>query len=316
MAQVTENVGIDVSKVWLDLARWPGRERQRVSNDPTGWAAARAWLGEHAIGRVGLEASGGYEQGVVGFLQAAGFAVYVIDPRRVRNFVKASGCRAKSDPIDALMIARFVGVFDLYETRVDAARSVLAGLVKARLALVRLGVQLQNWTEHGNAELVRLRTAYERKVKADIAAIERKIAAWLRQHPDAAQRAALLTSVPGVGPGTAATLIALLPELGRLSREQIAALVGVAPFDDDSGERQGKRTIAGGRKRVRQALYMAALTASSINPLIAPFYRRLRAKGKEGKVALTACIRKLITILNAMLRDGTAWQPPALPITP
>jgi transposase len=311
MAQQTGTVGIDVSKQWLDVMRRPWRESLRVSNDAAGWAALEVWLGERPVARIGIEASGGYEQAVVEHLRAAGLVVHVLDPWRVRQFAKAAGRRAKSDPIDADMIARYVGMFEFNEARPDATREQLGRLVKARLKLVDLRVQLDNWTEHGDAEMIRIRQRFARGLTAELMRLDAKIAALLATHRVLVDRAELLMSVPGVGPGTAATLVALLPELGALPREQIAALVGVAPFDDDSGKHHGRRVIAGGRKFVRRALYMAALSGISCNPVLKPFYQRLRARGKEGKVALTACMRKLITILNAMVRDGNTWQPPA-----
>jgi transposase len=311
MAQVVGTVGIDVSKAVLDVVRLPCRTKLRVSNDPEGWASLAAWLERFPAGRIGLEASGGYEQDVLAHLHAAGHEVYRLDAWGVRQFAKAGGRRAKNDTIDALVIARYVGVFDLHQAKPCAERQALAELVKARLNLVTLQTQLANWAEHRNGELVRLREHYEQCLRADIDRLDRKIASWIKAHASFAQRAALLTSARGVGVGTAATLLALLPELGRLPREQIAALVGVAPFDDDSGQRQGKRIIEGGRRLVRRALYMATLAGVRFNPVLKAFYQRLRARGKEAKVALTACMRKLITILNAMLRDGKPWQLPA-----
>lgn len=310
MAQIVGTVGIDVSKAVLDVVRLPCRTKLRVSNDPVGWAALVAWLERWPAVRIGLEASGGYEQGVLAHLQAAGQEVYLLDAWAVRQFARAGGRRAKTDAIDALVIARYVGVFDLHPAKPCAERRALAELVKARLSLVEMQTQLANWAEHGNGELIRLGESYGRRLRADIARLERKIAERIKAHAGFAQGAELLTSAKGVGLGTAATLLALLPELGRLRREQIAALVGVAPFDDDSGTRTGKRAIAGGRRPVRRALYMAALTGIRFNPVLKAFYQRLRGRGKEGKVALTACMRKLITILNAMLRDGRPWQPP------
>lgn len=311
MAQVVGTVGIDVSKAGLDVVRLPCRTKIRFSNDPAGWAKPTAWLEGFPAGRIGLEASGGYEQGVVDHLHAAGFEVYVLNAWAVRQFAQASGRRAKNDSIDALVIARYVAVFELHQVKPCAERRALAELVKTRVNPVDLQVQLANWTEHGNGELVRVRARFGRHLQSEIDRLDRKIAKWIKAHAGFAPRAELLTSTPGVGLGTAATLLALLPELGRLPREQIAALVGVAPFDDKSGKREGKRAIEGGRRLVRRALYMAALAGTRFNPVLKAFYRRLRAKGKEAKVALVACIRKLITILNAMLRDGKAWQPPA-----
>lgn len=315
MAQETGKVGIDVSKEWLDVVRLPCGEAVRVKNDAVGWARLIAWLAARSVGRIGMEASGGYEQGVFQQLEGAGFAVYLLDPWRVRHFAKAAGRRAKNDRIDAVVIARYVGVFELHESRPMAEREALAHLVKARLALIELQVRMANWEEHGNPELARLRAAYDRRAKLDMARLEGKIVDWLKAHPASAERAALMTSVPGVGATTAAILIALLPELGRLTHAQITSLAGLAAWDDDSGKRQGKRAIAGGRKLVRCALYMAALSGTRWNPVIQTFYKRLRADGKEAKVALTACMRKLLLILNAMLRDGKSWQRPE-PLTP
>lgn len=301
-------VGIDVSKQWLDVFRLPWREALRVSNDATGWQRLAAWLNEREVARIGVEASGGYEAGVGAALRAAGFAVYVLDAWRVRSFAKAMGRRAKNDRVDSALIAHFVGLCELYEGKPDAKRQALADLVKARLSVVELRVQLTNLNEHANAELVRLRRRLEPALRAELARIDRKIATLIAKHARFAERAALLASAPGVGLTTAAVLIALLPELGQLPREQIAALAGVAPYDDDSGKRHGKRAIDGGRALVRRALYMAALTAIRFNPALKAFYQRLRARGKEAKVALTACMRKLVTILNAMLRDAKPWQ--------
>jgi transposase len=315
MAQETGTVGIDISKGWLDVARRPWRERLRVSNDAAGWTALEGWLRQRPTARIGIEATGGYEQGVAGYLSAAGFAVHILDPWRVRQFARSAGRRAKSDPIDADVIAYYVGLFEFAEARPDAARERLGRLVKARLKLVDLRVKLDNWTEHGDGEMVRIRQRVVRVLAADLARLDAKIAALLGTHPVLVARAELLISTPGVGLGTAATLVALLPELGTLPREQIAALVGVAPFDDDSGKHHGRRAIAGGRKFVRRALYMAALSGIRFNPVLKAFYQRLRRRGKEGKVALTACMRKLIVALNAMLRDGKAWDPPTPPAT-
>jgi transposase len=318
MAQIVGTVGIDVSKGVLEVVRLPCRTKLQVSNDLAGWAALVAWLERFPAGRIGLEASGGYEQGVYGHLLAAGVETYLLDAWAVRQFAKAGGRRAKNDVIDALVIARYVGVFELHQAKPCAERRALAELVKARLNLVTVQTQLANWAEHNNRELVRLRESYARRLRADIDGLDRKIASWIKAHASFAHQAELLTSARGVGLGTAATLLALLPELGRLPREQIAALVGVAPFDDDSGTRKGKRAIEGGRRLVRRALYMAALAGIRFNPVLKAFYARLRARGKEAKVALTACMRKLITILNAMLRDGKPWQSVAeiLPANP
>lgn len=308
MAQESGFVGIDVSKDELEVFILPWRRQVCVSNDAAGWSELIAWLGQHAVARIGLEASGGYEAGVVAALRAAGYCVHILDPWRVRSFAKAAGRRAKNDRIDATVIARFVATFELHQARPDPARQALGALVKARLAAIELRVGLANMAEHGNGELVRLRRRYERALLADEKRLDGKIAAFITKHADLAERAALLASTPGVGPQTAAVLLALLPELGRLPRQQIAALAGLAPYDDDSGKRHGKRATAGGRTLVRRALYMAALSALRCNPVLRAFHQRLRARGKEFKVAQVACMRKLLTILNAMLRDNQPWH--------
>jgi transposase len=308
MAQVSGLVGIDVSKDRLEVVRLPWREALQVSNDAAGWAQLITWLGEREVARLGLEASGGYEAAPAAALRAVGFDVYVLDAWRVRNFAKALGRRAKNDRVDATVIARFLAVCELHEARPDPARQALAELIKARLSVVQMRVPLTTMSEHANAELVRLRRRLEPGLRAEQTRLDRKIATLIDKHAGLAERAALLASTPGVGPATAAVLVALLPELGQLPREQIAALAGVAPYDDDSGKRRGKRAIDGGRALVRRALYMAALAAIRFNPALKAFYKRLRARGKEAKVALVACMRKLLTFLNAMLRDATPWH--------
>jgi transposase len=308
MAQRSGFVGIDVSKDELEVFVLPGRQQLRVSNDAAGWQELIAWLGQHVVARIGMEASGGYEAALAAQLRAAGYCVHILDPWRVRSFAKAAGRRAKNDRIDAAVIARFVATFELYQAQPDAARQALGALVKARLAVIDLRVALANMAEHGNAELVRLRQRYERAFLAEEKRLDGKIAAAIAKHVDLAHRAALLTSTPGVGLQTAAVLLALLPELGQQPRQQIAALCGLAPYDDDSGKRHGKRATGGGRALVRRALYMAALSAVRFNPAFSAFYRRLRARGKEFKVAHVACMRKLITVLNAMLRDNRTWH--------
>jgi len=313
MAQIvrTQNVGIDVSKADLVVMILPERRALRVDNNPTGWAALVAALGpDTALLRIGLEASGGYEREVADHLRSLGYTVHVVDPLRVRLFARAAGKRAKNDPIDAEMIARFVAQFELHEQVHDPVRRRLGELVRYRQSLIDARVALANAGEHlrGSTLVARSRRRLQ-QFERDELLIDREIAALIAGAPGLAAQAKLMRSVRGVGAGLVATLLAFLPELGRLSGRQVSALVGVAPFDRDSGPWRGKRCIGGGRAGVRNVLYMSALSAATRhNPTIRAFYERLRACGKPAKLALTACMRKLIVILNAMIATGTPWR--------
>jgi transposase len=320
MAQIAFIVGIDVSKAWLDCYRHPDGARVRVSNDADGWAALRRWLGDQPVLRVGLEASGGYERAVAEQLAAAGFTVHVLDPARVRYFARALGRRAKNDRIDARVIAEFLATcqVDANPTLLpDKARSRLAELLGLRQALLDNRTGLANVAEHlRDRRFAALAARHVTRLERDVAALERLVAETIAANPQFAHAAQLLLTAKGVGLILAATLIARLPELGTLSRRQIAALVGVAPFDDDSGDTTGRRKIQGGRAAVRQVLYMAAMGAATRhNPTLKAFYQRLRKLGKLPKVALVACMRKLLTILNAMLAQGTPWHDATSPAT-
>ena len=308
MSETLRYGGIDVSKLWLDVAVWPGEAQARFASDPPGLAALAAWLGERGVGRVGLEASGGYERGVMDGLAGGGIEVCRCNALQVRRFAQAQGRHAKNDRADARVVARFTA------TMIDAVpalrRCELDPLVE-HLALRR---RLVGWIGDCANQLEQVRTpALRRQVLRTQAGFERqrkaldaKLAALIEARAEWRERARRLRTVPGVGPVLAAVLVALLPELGTLSRRAIASLAGVAPFDDDSAGRHGTRHIQGGRAVVREVLYMAALTARRYNPDIAAFAERLA--GKKPKVILVACMRKLLVILNAMLRDGTDWQ--------
>lgn len=304
-------VGIDVAKASLDVAIWPTQERLRVTRDEAGLAELIAWLQPRTPTRIVLEATGGLETLVAGRLIEAQFPTAVINPRQARDFAKALGYLAKTDALDALVLARF-GQSIQPEPRPwkDEETQALTALLQRRRQLITMLT----------AEKNRLDSAH-RQVQADI----RTTIAWLEQRikvldddlqgrlrasPVWREQDALLRSVPGIGPVTVVTLLAALPELGTLDRREISALVGVCPLNRDSGQYRGHRSIFGGRAVVRTALYMATLTASRFNPVIKAFYQRLRAAGKPAKVALTACMRKLLTILNAMLKAKTPWQPP------
>lgn len=309
MTQNRVFVGIDVAKSRLDVA-FPNGADAAFGNDPSGRAAlvraVRALEG-HVV--VGLEATGGYERALIADLLAQGVEVCRLDPRRVRLYAHACGRLAKTDKIDARTIASFVAGIPAHAVRHDPVVERLHELVQARRRLV------EERTRHSNAAeglreptLARMTKRRLKQIDADILLIERRLAEIINADERLAQRKALLLSVPGIGPRVSETLIARLPELGAFNRREIAALVGVAPFADDSGGRRGRRTIRGGRDDVRCALYMATLTAARKMPDLAAMKTRLAAAGKPPKVILVAIMRRLLGIVNAIVRDGTAWQ--------
>jgi transposase len=309
MSPVHIRVGIDVAKDRLDVAQRPGTEVWWVTNDDRGIADLVARLRALRPTLVVLEATGGIELPVVGALAAAGLPVVVVNPRQTREFARATGRLAKTDAIDAQVLARFAeAVRPALRPLPDAATQQLSGLVARRRQVI----------EMLTAEKNRLRTAapaVRDHIKEHILWLEGSLSdldSELGQviHSSNIWRAQddLLQSTPGVGTVLSTTLLAHLPELGTLNRKEIAALVGVAPLNRDSGTMRGRRTVWGGRSDVRTALYMAALAATRFNPVIRAFYQRLEAAGKPKKVALTACMRKLLTILNAMMRHQTRWQ--------
>lgn len=303
-------VGIDVAKDWLDVAERPDGAAWRVPNDEPGIASLVERLAERAPAVVVLEATGGLESALAAALAAAQLPVVVVNPRQVRDFARATGRLAKTDALDAQVLAQFgEAVAPQPRPLPEAATQELAALVARRRQLV----------EMLTAEKNRLRTAarsVRRDLQEHIRWLERRLdgvdgalGKAVRSHALWQDRDDVLQSTPGVGFVVSSTLLADLPELGRLNRKEIAALVGVAPLNRDSGTRRGRRTIWGGRAQVRAALYMATLVATQHNPVVRAFYQRLVAAGKPKKVALTACMRKLLTILNAMLRDHVPWQP-------
>jgi transposase len=308
MAQMVVTAGVDVSKLRLDVETWPIREQIGVDRDAAGLATLIAWLTEHGVMRIGLEASGGYERLAIDTLEDAGFEVVLLNALRVRRFAQAKGRLAKNDRVDARIIAQFTA-FMVEQAPTPRRRDLdpLAELLTVRRQLKHWSTDCANQLEHvrdaGLRTIIRRRQAsFER----ELAKLDTRLVALLNAHDDWQALARRLRTVPGVGPVVAPTLIALLPELGRLSRRMIASLVGLAPYDDDSGKRHGERHIKGGRATVREALYMAAVVAMKRNPVIAAFAQRLA--GKKPKVIITACMRKLLVILNAMLRDGTDWR--------
>lgn len=299
-----QNVGIDTSKDWLDVAVLESGECWRVSNDAEGWAElAKALKGRKAV--VGIEASGGYERGVIRALVKAKVDIRSINPLRLRRFAQAAGVKAKNDRIDAMMIARFVSVLPSRAVRVDPVRDRLGELVGARSQLQKDLTRIQNQAgQLREALVIRLRERQIARLKAEIVLLDKTIAALVASTEAFARKATLMRSLCGVGPVFSHTLLAFMPELGELSSRQAASLIGVAPFDRDSGKHQGQRTIWGGRQSIRDVAYMAAVSASRHNPTLKAFHDKLVTAGKPAKVALTAVMRKLIITLNAMLRDG------------
>ena len=303
-------VGVDVSGSRLDVAVGSRGEVLSLANAAAGIRDLLGRLKAQAIALVCMEATGGREAPLADALTDAGFAVAVVNPRQVRDFARSLGVLAKTDAIDARMIARYAELISPpARERPSGAVRELAALIARRGQLLRMQV----------AERNRLTLAQSRYVRADIrrsiAGLGRRIrrldgdiAAATGADPALAARSSLLRSVPGVGPQLAAVLNAALPELGTLDRKSIAALVGVAPLNRDSGTFRGRRSVWGGRAQVRAVLYMGALRAAFCNPVIGAFYRRLVAAGKPKKVALTACMRKLLVILNAMVRSGEYWR--------
>jgi transposase len=302
-------VGIDVSKRWLEVRVHEEAESRKIGNDPDGFMTLIEQMKAMRAGLIVFEATGGYESRAVRALSEAGFAVAVVNPTRVRRFAEALGILAKTDKIDAQVIAHFASVVQPAANGRQTAleEQLVAGVERRRQLLVELVAEKNRLSTCPAC----VREGIEEHIawlEAHIERLEAEIQACIMQKPEWRERAQLIDSVPGVGPVTASTMVAELPELGQLNRQKIAALVGVAPFNKDSGPKQRKRRIFGGRSGVRRTLYMAALSASKHNPVIRSFYESLLQRGKEKKVALTACMRKLLVIINAMVRKGQVWQ--------
>jgi len=302
-------VGIDVAQAELEVACHPTDETWTVGNQAAGWAGLVERLRTLQPARIVLEASGGLEVPLVAELALHQLPVVVVNPRQVRDFAKALGRWAKSDRLDARVLAHFAqAVQPALRPLPSAEEAQLAALVTRRRQVVEMLVAEKNRLARTRPALVARVRKHLAWLEQELAELDDEIGRWLRQSPVWREQEDLLRSVPGVGSVTAQTLLAELPELGRLNRKQIAALVGVAPFNHDSGQHRGLRVVWGGRAQVRRVLYMATLSASRHNPVIRAFYHRLRQTGKKPKVALIACMRKLLTILNAILRSRRPWR--------
>lgn len=302
-------IGVDVSKDRLDVHVLPAGTAFAVARTPAGLSALIEEIRPYAPYLVALEATGGLESVVVATLAGAGIPVVAINPRQIRDFARATGKLAKTDALDAAAIARFAEAVRPEPRAVPSEDAkALSELVTRRRQVIEMTVAERNRRRLVVAKPVlksidRIIAALEKQ----LADLDRDIAQRVRETPAWREKEVLLKSVPGVGDQTARILIAALPELGTLGRRQIAALVGVAPINRDSGQWRGRRAIAGGRTEVRSALYMAALVGVRFNPVLKAYYVRLRQAGKLPKVAIVAAMRKLLTILNAMLKTKTAW---------
>ena len=310
MEGVTQHVvGIDVAKHTLDLALLPGDQRPTLDYDEQGLQQLLRTLPEPGSCLIVVEATGGYQRRVVAELVSAGHQVAVVNPRQVRDFARGMGILAKTDRLDALVIARFGQ---------HVRPRTIAQRPEKQEELAQLVVRRRQLVDLRTAEKNRRETVVSPSVKKSIQQvldllnkqidrIDKQLLALVDSDDEWRHKAGIVSSVPGVGPVTSASLLAELPELGRLNRQEISALVGLAPFNRDSGRFQGKRAIWGGRASVRSVLYMAALTARRCNPVLRAFADRLEHAGKPFKVVLTACMRKLLVILNTMIRSNTHW---------
>lgn len=306
-------VGIDVAKATLEVAISGRPDSLSFANEEAGCAALLAKLSGLNVGLVLLEATGGFELGCATALQLSGLAVAVINPRQARDFARAMGCLAKTDRIDATVLADMARTLlarddlsRLVKPLPDARQLELQGLVTRRRQLMAMKLAEEQRMKMPGVRQRRSLNTIIKALQREIARMDKALQAFVGTHH--AELAALLDSVKGVGKTTISTLLAEVPELGKLSGREVSSLVGVAPINRDSGTMRGKRSIFGGRPDVRRVLFMAALVASRHNPVIKAFYQRLLAAGKPKKVALVACMRKLLTILNAMVKSGQPWD--------
>jgi transposase len=303
-------VGVDVSKRRLDVAVLETGEALALDNDEAGWSELIARLKARKVKAIGLEPSGGYERGLAKALRKADLAVRLVSPYRLRQYARALGRLAKNDKIDARLIARFTAELPTREVRHDPLIEQMAELVTARRQLSDEKVRLGNQLEHMRDPVLRRMAGRRlRRIEAEILLIGRRLAEIVASDATLAAKDRLIRSFKGAGPVLSHTLLALVPELDDADRRELAALVGLAPFDDDSGRRNGKRSIWGGRAEVRNVVYMAALTAARHNPVLSAFHQRLIANGKTPKAAIVAVARRMLGIILAMLRTRQPWDP-------
>lgn len=306
-------VGIDVSKNWLDVAvHEQAAEAFRTSNEETGIASLVKRLKKMKPTLIVLEATGGFEMLVVAELTSAGLPVVVVNAKRVRDFARATGRLAKTDKLDAKVLAHFAAAVRpaLRSLRSEEEEQLTALLTRRKQVLEMITIE-KNRLVTVRAKMRSDIQAHLQWLSKSLKELDQEIEEFVAGTPLWKEKDTLLQSVPGVGPVTSATMLGMLPELGKLNRQEIAALVGVAPMNKDSGNKRGRRRVFGGRADVRSVLYMAALAAKKFNPVIRKFYERLLKHGKEKKVALTACMRKLLVILNSMMLTSQPWRTPA-----
>lgn len=304
-------IGVDVSQDWLDIHSLPNQKSDRIANNAAAYSAwVESELGSPQQTLVILESTGGLEQPFHHYLEQQGYGVARVNPRQVKDFSRACN-RAKTDSLDARTIAEYGQRLEPAVTPLlSEAEQTLKDLVTRRRQLVEMKSAEQNRLSRASQGIRGDIQAHLEELEQRIASLDDQIQDLQQQNAEFQRKAELLISVPGVGPVTVQACLAYLPELGKLNEKEIARLVGVAPLNQDSGKKQGKRLISGGRAKIRHCLYMAALAASRFNPVLRAFYQRLLAQGKAKRVALVALMRKLLIILNAMLRKGQAWQPP------
>lgn len=303
-------VGIDVSKAKLDIAVLPAGGQFTVSNDRDGISGLVRRIKPLRPSRIVLEATGKLEHLAVSELASAGLPVIVINPGQVRHYAKARGRHAKSDPIDARLIAEFArDLTPEFHPLPDAETQALAALCQRRHQLLEMQQMESNRLERAEQSTRKSIKAMLRFLQRELEQVEQEIERRIKNSPIWQARRELLATMKGIGAASCSALLAWLPELGQVSRQKICALVGVAPYDDDSGQWHGRRHIAGGRAAVRRVLYMASLAAVRHNPDLRAYYQRLIRRGVKPKAALIAALRKMLTILNAMVRDNAPWRP-------
>ena len=310
-------IGIDVAKQNFDLHSLRTGQDRRMKNSTDGIRKCVALCNKIRPELIVMEATGGYELALAATLQAEGFAVAVVNPRRIRDFARAAGQIAKTDKLDARIIAQFAATMEPMPTeRINENTQKLKALVARRSQLVGLHTAESNLLEHADGKEIRRSIAAVLKViEAQLKTIDRQITEHIDNTPQLRQRCEIFDSVPGIGPTTANMLVTELPELGRLNRRQIAALIGVAPIARDSGTFRGKRMTGGGRKKIRSRLFMPTLVAVRHNPILKAYYNKLLSRGKCKMVALVAVMRKLICILNTMAKKNQEWNPNSIKIS-
>lgn len=305
----TKTAGVDVGKRWLDVAVHGLDEPLRVANGPAGLAELIVWLKAREVGRVGMEATGGYERGLRAALEAAGLEVVVHQPLEVRLFARLKRFKAKNDACDAVLIAAATAQVDTLRAAQDPRLRELAERLTAYEQVADQAATFKTFLEHVTLkDVARQLRAQIRSLEALKAKLAADILVRIKAHDDLAARFDLLNSLPGVGPIVGASLLIRMPELGAMTRGQAASLLGVAPFDRDSGQFKGMRFIAGGRARPRRMLYLAAINAKRFDPSLRAFAERLAARGKPPKVTVVAVMRKLIEAANLVLARGQPWQ--------